>query len=153
MAHSAARAVQCTQKHIADYGGDPNRIFVSGHSAGGHLAALITVRSGYFDTLGIDNLIRGAVLIDAAGLDMYGYLCERPPEERKYQTTFTKDPDNWNEASPLYHLRPNLPPFLIYRGGKTYPSIIKSNDKFAEALQPYESALDYRIQPGKRHIP
>ena len=153
MAHSAARAVQWTQENIADYGGDPDRIFVSGHSAGGHLAALITVRDSYFDTLGIANPIRGAVLIDAAGLDMYGYLCERAPEERKYQTTFTKDPVNWKEASPLYHLRPNLPPFLIYRGGKTYPSIIKSNDKFAEALQPYESPLDYRIQPGKRHIP
>ena len=153
MARSAARAVQWTQDHIADYGGDPDRIFVSGHSAGGHLAALITVRKGYFDTLGIANPIRGAVLIDAAGLDMYGYLCERAPEERKYQTTFTKDPTTWKEASPLYHLRPNLPPFLIYRGGKTYPSIIKSNDKFAEALQPYGSMLDYRIQPGKKHIP
>ena len=153
MAHSAARAVQWTQENIADYGGDPNRIFVSGHSAGGHLAALITVRNGFFDTLKMANPIRGVVLIDAAGLDMYGYLSERAPEERKYQTTFTKDPATWMEASPLYHLRPNLPPFLIYRGGKTYPSIIKSNDKFVEALQPYGSALDYRIQPGKRHIP
>ena len=153
MAHSAARAVQWTQQNIANYGGDPDRIFVSGHSAGGHLAALITVRNGYFDTLGMANPVRGAVLIDAAGLDMYGYLSERAPEERKYQTTFTKDPATWKEASPLYHLRPNLPPFLVYRGGKTYPSIIESNDKFVEALQPYGSALDYRIQPGKKHIP
>ncbi len=153
MAHSAARAVQWTQAHIADYGGDPDRIFVSGHSAGGHLAALITVRNGYFDTLGIANPIRGVVLIDAAGLDMYGYLSERAPEERKYQTTFSKNPTTWKEASPLYHLHAGLPPFLIYRGGKTYPSIIKSNDKFAEALQPYGSMMDYRVQPGKKHIP
>lgn len=153
MALSAAQAVQWTQQHIADYGGDPNRIFVSGHSAGGHLAALIAVRDAYFDTLGIANPIRGVVLIDAAGLDMYGYLSERAPEERKYQTTFTKDPATWKEASPLYHLHDDLPPFLIYRGGKTYPSIIKSNDKFVEALQPYGNAFDYRIQPGKRHIP
>lgn len=153
MAQSAAHAVQWAQQNIADYGGDPNRIFVSGHSAGGHLAALITVRDGYFDTLGMTNPIRGVVLIDAAGLDMYGYLAERSPEERKYQTTFSKDPATWKAASPLYHLHPNLPPFLIYRGGKTYPSIIKSNDKFAEALQAYESSLDYRIQPKKKHIP
>ncbi len=153
MARSAARAVQWTQQHIADHGGDPNRIFVAGHSAGGHLATLITVRDGYFDTLGVTNPIRGAVLINAAGLDMYGYLSERAPEERKYQTTFTKDPATWKEASPLYHLHADLPPFLIYRGGKTYPSIIKSNDKFSEALQTYGSTVDYRIQPGKRHIP
>ncbi|MGB3851178.1 MAG: alpha/beta hydrolase [Tunicatimonas sp.] len=153
MAHSAACAVRWTQQHVADYGGDPDRIFVSGHSAGGHLAALITVRDGYFDTLGVANPIRGAVLIDAAGLDMYGYLSEQAPEERKYQTAFTKDPATWKEASPLYHLHANLPPFLIYRGGKTYPSIAKSNDKFVEALKPYGISLDYRIQPGKKHIP
>lgn len=153
MALSAARAVQWTQEHIADYGGDPDRIFVSGHSAGGHLAALIAVRDAYFDTLGIANPIRGVVLIDAAGLDMYGYLSERAPEERKYLSTFTEDPATWKEASPLYHLHQGLPPFLIYRGGKTYPSIIKSNDKFAKALQPYGSSFNYRIQRGKKHIP
>ncbi len=153
MAHSAAQAVQWTHENIADYGGDPDRIVVSGHSAGGHLAALITVRDAYFDTLGMANPIRGVVLIDAAGLDMYGYLSERAPEERKYQTTFTKDPATWKAASPLYHLHGGLPPFLIYRGGKTYPSIMKSNDKFVNALQPYGSLLDYRIQPGKKHIP
>ena len=72
MAASVAQAVEWTQQHIEEYGGSADKIFVSGHSAGGHLASLITVRDAYFDTLGITNPIRGTVLIDAAGLDMYG---------------------------------------------------------------------------------
>lgn len=153
MATSAARAVQWVRQHIRNYGGSPDSIFVAGHSAGGHLAALLTVRDAYFDTLSMANPIRGAILIDAAGLDMYGYLMEKKPEERKYLSTFTTHPRVWKEASPLYYLHPDIPPMLIYRGGKTYPSIIESNDKFAKALEKYVAKPDYRIQKGKKHIP
>ena len=42
---------------------------------------------------------------------------------------------------------------LIYRGGKTYPSILKSNEKFIQALQPYAPETPYHIQKSKKHIP
>ena len=74
MATDAAKAVQWVNQNIERYGGDPNKIFISGHSAGGHLASLITVRNDYFAKLGMANPIKGTILIDAAGIDMYGYL-------------------------------------------------------------------------------
>ena len=154
MATSAARAVQWTQHHISRYGGNPDKIFVSGHSAGGHLASLITIRNEYFDTLDMANPIQGAILIDAAGLDMYGYLKAREnDEDRKYLRTFTKDPDVWKEATPLYHLHADMPPLLIYRGENTYPSIIKGTDKFVKALVNYVPDPNYYILEGKKHIP
>ena len=154
MATSAAQAVRWTQQHISEYKGNPDKIFVSGHSAGGHLAALITLHNTYFDTLALINPIQGAVLIDAAGLDMYGYLKEHEQDEdRKYLATFTHDPLTWKEASPLYHLHPDMPPLLIYQGEKTYPSIIKSTDTFVSALKNYVPDPNYRILKRKRHIP
>ena len=44
-------------------------------------------------------------------------------------------------------------PFLIYRGEKTYPSIIKSTEKFVKALKVYEEKPNYAIVKGKKHIP
>ena len=154
MAASVAQAVQWTYQHISEYGGNPNSIFVSGHSAGGHLAALNTVRNEYFDTLGLANPIRGAILIDAAGLDMYGYLKEHEnDEDRKYLATFTKNPANWKEATPLFYLHQNMPPLLIYQGEKTYPSISKSTRKFVDALEKYVPKPNYRVLKRKKHIP
>ena len=154
MAMSCAKSVKWVKENIKQYGGDPERIYISGHSAGGHLATLISLDNKYFDSLKIQNPIKGIVMIDAAGLDMYGYL-----EEEKYGAghtyleTFTQDPAKWKDATPLYHLHKNMPPMLIFRGGKTYPSIIKSNEKFIAALPQYTDKFTYILQKGKHHVP
>lgn len=154
MASAAAKAVQWIKNNSRKYGGNPDKIFLSGHSAGGHLAALLTVRNEYFDTLGIVSPVKGCILIDAAGLDMYGYLTEEKFEEgHPYLQTFTSDPLIWKQASPLYHLHQEMPPLLIYRGERTYPSIIKSTEKFIAALKVFAPQPDYHILKGKRHIP
>ncbi|MCE7041050.1 alpha/beta hydrolase [Dyadobacter sp. CY312] len=154
MAIASAKSVKWVKENIAQYGGDPDRIFVSGHSAGGHLAALISTDNQYFEDLKIKNPIAGTILIDAAGLDMYGYLMEEKFQKgHTYLNTFTNDPKIWKEATPLYHLHKNMPPMLIYRGGKTYDSILKSNEKFVKALDEYAPETPYRIQKSKKHIP
>jgi acetyl esterase/lipase len=154
MAIASAKAVNWVHENIKTYGGNPDKIFISGHSAGGHLAALISIREEYFDSIGIKSPLKGTILIDAAGLDMYGYLKEEQfNKSHHHLTTFTSDPDTWKEASPLYHLHKGIPALLIYRGEKTYPSIIKSNEKFIDALKDYIPSPDYKVLKGKRHIP
>lgn len=153
MAEASARAVKWVKKNISKYGGNAQRIFVSGHSAGGHLAALISTNDQYFKNIGIENPIAGTILIDAAGLDMDGYLMEEKFEKgHTYLNTFTSDPDIWKKATPLYHLHKSMPPMLIYRGGKTYPSISKSNEKFIAALKDFAPDTPYRIQKNKKHV-
>ncbi len=154
MATDAAMAVKWVKENIERYGGDPNKIFISGHSAGGHLAALVSVRNKYFDKMGIVNPIKGAILIDAAGLDMFGYLnAGNFADGNSYLQTFTTNPDNWKEASPLYHLHNGMPAMLIYRGGKTYPSIEAGNEKFVAALKSGGYQPAYHILKGKKHVP
>jgi acetyl esterase/lipase len=154
MAISVARSVKWVKTNIDQYGGDPEKIFLSGHSAGGHLAALIALDEHYFKSIGLDNPLAGLILIDAAGLDMHGYLTDEKFEKGStYLNTFSNDPTTWKRATPLYHLHQNMPPMLIYRGGKTYPSIIASNEKFISVLQAYAPETPYRIQKSKKHIP
>ncbi|MCE7068042.1 alpha/beta hydrolase [Dyadobacter sp. CY326] len=154
MAESTARSVKWVKENIAQYGGNPDRIFISGHSAGGHLAALIAIDDQYFKNIGIENPFAGTILIDAAGLDMYGYLMEEKfAAGNTYLNTFTNNPETWKKATPLYHLHPSMPPMIIYRGGKSYPSIIASNEKFIKALKNYAPGTPYHIQKSKKHIP
>ncbi len=153
MAMDAALAVKWVKLHIEQYGGNSNKIFVSGHSAGGHLSALISVRDEYFDTIGIANPIKGAILIDAAGVNMYGYLkIEKFKPDHYFYKVFTSNEENWKKASPLYHLHQGMPPMLIYSGSKSYPSILNSNINLADTLRSYNAQPIFHVLKGKKHV-
>lgn len=154
MAIASATAVKWIKENISKYGGNPEKIFISGHSAGGHLAALINVKKKYFDSLGIENPIKGVILIDAAGLDMHKYLTDQEANGGKhYLEAFTKDHINWKDASPVYHVHKEVPPMLIFTGGKTYPNIKSSNERFAAELLKNNVTYTYKVLKRKRHIP
>ncbi|WP_432411328.1 alpha/beta hydrolase [Rasiella sp. SM2506] len=150
MTQQIAEAITWTQNNIDKYGGDPSQIYLTGHSAGGHLITLATLNPKY----GIDpSSIAGIILNDAAALDMYHYLQENPPTaEDDYLTTWTANPETWKAASPIYFLNEQSPPFKIYLGSKTYQSIDTANRRFLEALHEFQPEVQFQIL-NKKHIP
>jgi arylformamidase len=150
MTREIASVIQWTKENISKYNGDPNQVYITGHSAGGQLGALAVMNPRY----GIDSgTISGIILNDAAGLDMKRYLMENPPTAvDNYLTTWTKNPDNWQQASPIYFINKDTPPFLIYIGDKTYASIKKGNSNFISALHPFQSNVT-PIHLNKKHVP
>ena len=153
MAVAAASSVRWVKENITAYGGDPEKIFISGHSAGGHLAALVSLDNEYFDSLGLIDPVKGVILIDAAGLDMYSYLKQESFDENDtYLKTFTSDPVIWKKASPVYYLKKQMPPFLVYQGGRTYPSVKQSNEIFMNKLLPLAPSTKYEIIKGRKHV-
>jgi len=154
MAKAAAQAVRWTEENIKTYGGSPDKIYVSGHSAGGHLASLISVRDEYFDTLGVENPIKGTILIDAAGLDMYWFLKEMNyAPGTQYLRAFTDNPQVWKDTSPIYYLDEKDPPMLIMMGGKTLPGIEKTTERFLEEYKKINPEPNFYLQKGKKHKP
>jgi len=155
MADDCARAVQWTAQHIGEYGGDPNRIFVMGHSAGGGLAALLATDDALFTQIGMTkNPVKGAILNDAAGINMYDYLLKMEyPGDQKYLVSFGKDPAGWKAMSPLFKVKPGMPPMLLYAGEQTYPSIAKATKELADTLQSLGIRHQYKVLPGKKHVP
>lgn len=71
IAEDVARALRWTHDHAADYGGDPRRLFVMGHSAGAQLAALVCTDERYLkaEKLSFD-LIKGCVPVDGDTYDL-----------------------------------------------------------------------------------
>jgi acetyl esterase/lipase len=154
-AADCARALAWTVANIRQYGGDPARVFVMGHSAGGGLAALLATDDELLARNGLpQNPVRGAIMDDPAGLDMYTYLKESKYEgDAKYKVPFGNDPAVWKEMSPIYKIKPNLPPFIFYIGGETYPSISGSSGRFRDRLKATGQTPEYTIIAGRHHIP
>ncbi|GAB2498189.1 alpha/beta hydrolase [Algoriphagus taiwanensis] len=155
MEKASARAVQWVQENIANYGGDPNNIYVSGHSAGGHLAALVAIKEEPWQELGIQNPLKGAILNDPAGLDWYWFLTERKEKydaEDNYDA-FTDNPEVWKEYSPIYFLDGKEIPLLLMEGEKTYPGIRLTVDRFRKEAEEKGTDLTYSFYPKTKHIP
>lgn len=152
MALASAQAVNWMHQSIENYGGSKDKLFVSGHSAGGHLASLIAVNDLYFGQVGVENPIKGVVLIDAAGLDMKWFLEQMNYEPgTSYNIPFTDSPEVWEETSPIYHLDTNDPPMMILLGGKTLPGITLTTARFMEAYKEFVPEPIYIFQKRKKH--
>lgn len=150
MTEQIAASIKWTQENIAKYHGDPHKIFLTGHSAGGHLIALAVTNPKYKVA---PEEISGMILNDAAGLDMYSYLQKNPPTATDdYLATWSADPEKWKEASPIYYVDEKTPPMMIYMGKKSYPSIITGNQHFLKALHAYQPNVK-PIKLNKKHIP
>ncbi|MCD9854258.1 carboxylesterase family protein [Epilithonimonas sp. JDS] len=150
MTKEIAAAIQFTKANAKNYHGNPERIFISGHSAGGQLSTSAVMNPKY----GIpEKTILGIILIDGAGIDMKNYLEKYPPTaEDNYDITWSKDPEKWKQASSIYFINEKTPPFLIYVGEKTYPSIKVANDNFLKALKPFQPNVK-PILLNKKHVP
>lgn len=106
----AAAAIAWTMKHIAAYGGDPNAIFISGHSAGGYLASMVGMDTSYLEKHDLDA-------DDLAGVVSYsGHAIT-------HFTIRTEMGLEWNDPlvdqyAPLSHLRKDMPPLVLILGDR-----------------------------------
>lgn len=107
-----AAAVGWVHRSIAELGGDPDRLFVIGHSAGAYLAALLATDLRYLTAQAVPLAkLRGIAAISGF------YWVERvaPQRDRKI---WGDDEAGWSAASPAQHLHDRLPPALfVYADG------------------------------------
>ena len=116
-AEDVASAFAWVYQNIDQYGGDRTQIFLSGHSAGGHLASLIALDEGYLEAHGLSTtLIRGV-----AGISGVYDLTYFP--NFLFFDTFPMDDDARESASPITHVDGSQPPFLILYAQFDYPTL------------------------------
>ena len=111
-----AFAIAWVREHIADYGGDGNRIFLLGHSAGAHLSALVASDETYLRSVGLDlDAIRGVVLLDSAAYDVALLMNSPEGQAQIFQDAFGQDPAAWPKLSPIAHVAigKGIPPHMM----------------------------------------
>jgi acetyl esterase/lipase len=118
-----AKAFAWTRANIGKYGGRADRVFVSGHSAGGHLVALLAADPKYLKAEGLSPAdVRGVIGISGVYEIYADFLLFAP--------VFGRDKDVCRLASPLAHVGGALPPFLLAYADHDYPQL----DKQAEDM-------------------
>lgn len=125
-----ARAFAWTHKHIADRGGRPDQVFVCGHSAGGHLVALLATDPEWLKAEGLTTgAIRGVIAISGV------YDLSLLPQWL-VSSTFGNAAEAVAGASPTRRARGGLPPFVIMYADHDLPGCDqKPAEAFAKALR------------------
>ncbi len=104
----AAAAVAWAFNKIKDYGGSDKLIFVSGHSAGGYLAMMITLETKWLNKYGIDAN-RIAAVVPFSGQAITHFTVRQESAIRDTQPII-------DQYAPLYHVRGDSPPMLLITG-------------------------------------
>lgn len=115
-----AKAIAWVYHHIHSYGGDPSRLAVLGHSAGAHLASLVSTNEIYLQAEGLNvDIIRGCGSFDTQAYDIPFVMAQGGGEVTTYTNAFGSNSGNWITASSLYHVDPGkgIPPFILARRG------------------------------------
>ena len=148
-----ASALAWIHKNAAKYSGDPKRIFVMGHSAGAHLAALVATDDRRLKAAGADlSILSGAILLDGAGYNIPRQINLGERVEDLYTAAFGTDPAVWRDASPVEHVASGkgIPPFLIVHAGGRAASRIQA-ENLAEALRAAGGKAEIFHAAGHNH--
>ena len=139
----AAAATAWAGAHLADHGGDPTRLAVAGHSAGAHLALMITLDRCYMAAAGAPDLIKAA-----AGLaGPYEFL---PFDVPASINAFGRAPDP-KATQPITFVRADAPP--IWLGHGTDDETVHAEDTIllSEALKAAGAPVEAKLYPGLNH--
>jgi acetyl esterase/lipase len=181
-----ARAFAWVRRHIRDYGGDPDDIFLVGHSAGGHLVALLATDPTYLNDPGLKltaadrAALRGVIAVcgvyripkpdefsemardmlkafqaaggrQAALATSLSLLMRGGSDLNLFRLVFGDGEKVREQASPLYHVRKGLPPFLVLYAEAEMPKLAGMAVEFTRALQRAGNEAEVHQMNGYDH--
>jgi arylformamidase len=127
MVDNCRRAVEWTIRNAASFGGDPDRIFLAGHSSGAHLAACVLTTDWAARGLPAD-VLKGGFLMSGM-YDLYPVMLS----SRSSYLHIT--PAEIVEFSPIRHLDRITCPIAVLSADEDSPEFKRQSDVFADALQ------------------
>ena len=140
-----AKAFAWTVDHVAEYGGDPGKICLTGHSAGGHLVALLATDESYLkaekksfaDIRGVAP-ISGVFTIDARA--------------KFFKDIFGEDEEVCRGGSPIHNIGKKHPQFLILHADKDMAGLSAQAEAFHAAMKKEKNATEILQLKDRTHL-
>ncbi|MGI4984711.1 MAG: alpha/beta hydrolase [Janthinobacterium lividum] len=141
----AARAVAFARAHAAQYGGDPSRIVLVGHSAGAYLAAMLALDRRWLAAVGMDPQRDLRAVVGLAG--PYDFL---PLHDDALKAIFTT-PAGLADTQPITHVDGASPPMLLLAGRNDKTVDPGNTVRLAAALRAHGAPVEDRLYAHAAH--
>jgi len=135
-------AIKWLYDNVAKYGGDPNSIYVGGHSAGGRLTAMVGVDRAWLTEQGLPTDVLKGIVPVGASYD----LRTAPPAE---SAPFAPTPELVYQASPIAHIGDPAPKAIVAAG--TLETVEQISKDLAKALAAAGSDASFLLLEGRAH--
>ncbi len=139
-----AEAVKWVRDNISRYGGDPARITLSGHSAGAHIAMMLTLDQHYLSDLGVDpKIIRATVGLSGP----YDFL---PLDSKRSINAMSQWP-RLEETQPIHFARADAPPIMVVTSTRDDTVKPRNAILLSEKLHSLGAYVDFRVYADLNH--
>lgn len=140
-----ALAFQWVKQHITAYHGDPQRLFMMGHSAGAHLAMMLSLNEEYLATVGLHpDAIAGTVGLAGA----YDFL---PLGSNRLRVIFAPAELEWM-SQPIHFVNGRNPPLLLLTGTHDRTVWPKNSINLANAVKTKGGSVELITYQGYDHV-
>jgi acetyl esterase/lipase len=139
-----AEAIKWTRDHVSELGGDPARITLSGHSAGAHIAMMLTLDQHYLSAIDVDpKIVRATVGLSGP----YDFL---PLDSKRSIDAMSRWP-RLEETQPIHFARADAPPIMVVTS--TEDDTVKPRNAIllSEKLHSLGAFVDFRVYQGLNH--
>ena len=153
-ASDVAAAIANLRKKSAALGFDPDQVILMGHSAGAHLAALVSSDPSYLKAAGVPmSSLRATILLDGAGYDVPRQMANGQNRMKSmYRKAFTTNTATQKSLSPYYHAAsPNAAKWLILHDAKR-PDSGDQSRRLAAALNTSGAQANVIAVPDSNHM-
>ena len=145
MADQVRRAVAWVYRNAASFGGDPNRIFVSGHSSGGHLAGVVLVTDWQKDFGLPQDVVKGGLVCSG--------MFDLKPARLSARSSYVKFTDAVEHAlSAQRHLQHLNCPLIVGYGTLETPEFQRQSRDFAAAVKAAGKPVELLVGDGYNHF-
>jgi acetyl esterase/lipase len=138
-----AQAVRWARDHAREFGGDPSRIYLAGHSSGAHIAALVATDARYLAAVGMQPRDLAGV-VGIAG--PYDFLPITAPDMREIFA-----PDH-AATQPVNFIDGDEPPFLLLHGVDDKTVWLRNSERLAAKLRAAGVAVELKAYPDLGHV-
>jgi len=128
--NDVAEALSFLISQAGQYGYNANNIYLLGHSSGGHLAALLVQDEQYLGRYNLSSSQLAGVAIISGIFDVSEQAVISPQQGTLYETAFGKDATTRIDASPITHIRAQLPPMLLLSAEQDLPGFGNNTRKY-----------------------